>query len=282
LPRVAAAPLPATGKSVAAERHPLASLLVPAALRARAMAYYRFARHADDIADHPALPAEEKLACLDALDLALQGRATSPAVEPAVAFRRAVAADPLLIEHATRLLHAFRRDAVQSFCHDWADLMAYCQFAAAPVGRFLLDLHGEAPDTFVAGDSLCAAVQVLNHLQDCGTDHRTLGRVYLPRDWMLMAGLTNRVFDGERCPAELRSVIDMVLDGVDGLIELARALPAQIDHRRLRVEAAVAVAAAQRLSELLRSHDPLASRVQLGPLELPAICLTGLYRGLMA
>ncbi len=51
-----------------------------------------------------------------------------------------------------------------------------------PVGRFVLDVHGESRSTWPANDALCAALQVINHLQDCGQDYRDLDRVYIPLD----------------------------------------------------------------------------------------------------
>ena len=52
---------------------------------------------------------------------------------------------------------------------DWDDLIGYCTYSAMPVGRFVLDVHGESPATWPAYDALCAALQIINHLQDCGT-----------------------------------------------------------------------------------------------------------------
>ncbi len=277
---VAAASLPAASKTATQENFPVASLLLPAAKRATIMAYYHFARHADDIADSATLAPEDKVARLDALDAALQGRDCSPAEELATTYREAVGGDPGLIEHASQLLHAFRRDSVRDFCEDWGDLMTYCRYSAAPVGRFLLDLHGESHDTFPPADALCAALQVLNHLQDCGKDYRELRRVYIPRDWLLAVGLTNRVLEGESTPPGLRAVLDMMLDATDGLIELARPLPGMIRNRRLRAQTAVTLGVAEKLSRRLRVGDPLAGRVVLGPLDYAVVFATGILRGL--
>ncbi|HSV28725.1 MAG TPA: squalene/phytoene synthase family protein [Candidatus Omnitrophota bacterium] len=274
----AAAPLPATtGKTAGGENFPVASLLMPIAVRRQVMAFYRFARMADDIADDPVLTAEEKLIRLDGLDAALAGK---PGVPEAAAFRAAVADDPVLIGHAAQLLQAFRRDAVSDHCRDWADLMTYCRYSAAPVGRFLLDLHREGAETMAPGDALCAAHQILNHLQDCGIDYRALGRVYIPRDWLLAHGLANDVFAGHRSPPELRAVFDQVLDAVDGLIELALPLPHHIRDMRLRLEAAATIAVAQKLSALLRGKDPLAGPVKLSPAQYLTAFVTGIARGL--
>ncbi|WP_239988592.1 squalene synthase HpnC [Paramagnetospirillum kuznetsovii] len=273
----------APSKKATEENFPVASLLLPASKRATIMAYYHFARHADDIADSPSLSAEDKVAGLDALDAALHGRDTSsPGLELALAYRHEVLEAPAMIEHASQLLHAFRRDAVRDYCEDWGDLMTYCRYSAAPVGRFLLDLHGESHDTFLPSDALCAALQVLNHLQDCGKDYAQLRRVYIPRDWMLAVGLTNDVLEASALRPELRQVIDRTLDATDGLIELARPLSAMIQDTRMRIQAAMTFQVAERLSRRLRTGDPLAERVKLTGMDSALILVTGLYHGLMA
>ncbi|MBI3446702.1 MAG: squalene synthase HpnC [Magnetospirillum sp.] len=277
----AAAPLPAASKTATQENFPVASLLLPAAKRAKIMAYYHFARHADDIADSATLSAEEKVAGLDALDHALHGNETGPALHLAETYRAAVSGDPSLIEHASQLLHAFRRDAVRDYCEDWADLMAYCRYSAAPVGRFLLDLHGESHDTFAASDALCAALQVLNHLQDCAKDFEQLKRVYLPRDWLQAQGLTTQVLTESSSPAGLRVILDQMLDATDGLIQLARPLTPQVHDLRLRLQTAITIGVAEKLSARLRKGDPLAERVALTSLDYAGIFIRGLYRGLM-
>ena len=71
---------------------------------------------------------------------------------------------------------------------DWDELMDYCRYSAMPVGRFVLDVHGEDRATWPANDALCAALQVINHLQDCAKDYRELDRVYLPHDVLAAHG----------------------------------------------------------------------------------------------
>ncbi|MBF0323799.1 MAG: squalene synthase HpnC [Alphaproteobacteria bacterium] len=267
-----------TGKTAVGENFPVASRLLAPAVRAQVMAFYRFARLADDIADDPALAPDQKLARLDALEQSLAGGA--PMVDEAVDLRDAVGNDPALLAHAAALLQAFRRDAFLDQCRDWGDLMAYCRFSAAPVGRFLLDLHGEGAATHAPSDALCASLQILNHLQDCGADYQTLGRVYLPADWMEAAGAVRGSLAHPTTSPELRDLLDHVLDQVDGLIDLASALPGRINNRRLRLEAAVTVAVARRLSALLRRHDPLAEPVRLTPLAYGVAVVEGLISGL--
>lgn len=282
MPRTAIipSPFPAAGKTARDENFPVASLFFPAGTRRQIMAFYHFARMADDVADDPNLGAEQKLMLLDGLERALQGRpGVGQDTTQAESLRAAVDGDDILLGHAAQLLQAFRRDAVVDHCRDWADLMTYCRFSAAPVGRFLLELNGESAQAFPASDALCAALQVLNHVQDCADDCRTLGRVYIPRDWLLMAGLGNDSLTAPQSCPDLRLIIDQVLDHVDSLLDTARPLLSLINGRRLRCEAAATLAVAEKLSALLRVRDPLAGHVRLSPTQYFRAMLAGLRRG---
>jgi hydroxysqualene synthase len=274
--------LPAASKTASQENFPVASLLLPKAMRATIMAYYHFARNADDIGDSPLLSSEQKLAGLDAQDRGLRGQQSGPDLVLAETYRRAVKGDAAMIEHASQLLHAFRRDSVRDYCADWADLMEYCRYSAAPVGRFLLDLCGESHDTFAPSDALCAALQVLNHIQDCGKDYHELKRVYIPRDWLAAKGLGVEVLAGTNSPAALRQVLDQMLDATDGLIALSRPLPGLVKDLRMRLQSAITVRVAEQLSAKLRHGDPLAGRVKLGKLDYAGVFLVGVWRGLTA
>jgi NAD+ synthase (glutamine-hydrolysing) len=70
-----------------------------------------------------------------------------------------------------------------------------------PVGRFVLDVHGESRATWPANDALCAGLQIINHLQDCAKDYRALDRVYIPRDAFAESGATVEALGAERVHA---------------------------------------------------------------------------------
>src|SRR6266480_2327101 len=176
-----------SGKWRSSENFPVGSFLIRRDLRAHVHAFYRFARNADDIADNPALSADEKIARLDRMTSILDGASgeDSPA---AVAMRESSRETGVTTRHCHDVLHAFRLDAVKLRYRDWDDLMWYCRYSASPVGRQLLDLHGESRDTWPPSDALCSALQVLNHLQDCADDYRRLDRVYLPLEDLAAEG----------------------------------------------------------------------------------------------
>jgi len=248
-----------SGKGARDENFPVASVLIPRTLRRHVQVFYAFARAADDIADNPDLSAAERLRRLDAFGDGLAGTATGP--DSAARLRQSLAETGVDARHAHELLQAFRQDAVQSRYPDWEALMRYCALSAHPVGRYMLELHGEAAGD--DADSLCAALQVLNHLQDCGADRRDLDRVYLPEDWLAEADIGPESLDAAATSPGLRRVLDRCLDGCDRLLERAQPLAGRLRSRRLGAEVAVIQRLARRLAARLRHADPLAGRVAL-------------------
>ncbi len=239
------------------ENFPVGSLLIRRDLRPDVAAFYRVARAADDVADHPSLSPEEKLARLDRFEAGLDG---DPQGAPE-GLALAALPRPEPARHARQLLRAFRRDARNEACSTWADLLAYCEDSANPVGRFLLDLHGEPRAAWPLSDSLCTALQVLNHLQDLREDHLRLGRHYLPLDWMAEEGAPLSELEAVSMSAALRRAVDRALDRCDALLDEAAGLPGTLASRRLAGESATILWLARRLSRLLRRGDPLAGRV---------------------
>jgi squalene synthase HpnC len=271
-----------SGKDAAYENFPVGSFLLPAALRPHVAIFYAYARAIDDIADSAALTPEAKVARLDGFAQALRGETgDDPRYAKAHAMRRCLQQTGIPKRHCLDLISAFKQDAEKRRYANWAELMDYCDRSAAPVGRFLLDLHGGHRDGYAASDALCNALQVLNHLQDCADDHRSLDRVYLPADWLTFEGAT---IDDLRHPAltpPLRRVIDRCLEGVDALLTEATTLPRGLRSRRLAMESAAIIAIARKLSMRLRREDPLAQRVALGKPAFFWCCIRGAASSLL-
>lgn len=269
-------------RTATTENFPVGSRLLPRALRPTVAAFYRFARAADDIADDPSLDADAKLTLLDAMDRSLLGEKPE-LMHPGIRFGhelRAIFAERRLsLDNPRHLLVAFRADASNRPCRSWSDLLAYCRYSAAPVGRFLLELHGEDSAALPAADALCTALQILNHLQDCQVDFRNLHRVYIPSDWLDEHGVPPRELLAPRTPPELRAVFDRMLDRVDQLNVTAAGLPASIRQRGLRMEVAAILEISCRLTRKLRCGDPLARRVALSRAEKFASIAAGVMRG---
>jgi farnesyl-diphosphate farnesyltransferase len=165
--------------------------------------------------------------------------------------------------HATDLLIAFRQDANLQRYETFDELYNYCRYSAVPVGRYVIDLHGESHGCYRASDALCISLQLLNHLQDCGTDMRALDRCYIPQTLMRHFGIQARDLLGSEETPALRRAFITILDRVDRLNLAAEELPYLVRSRRLRAETMFISRLAIRLAERLTKFDPLASRVAL-------------------
>ncbi|HEX9446755.1 MAG TPA: squalene synthase HpnC [Dongiaceae bacterium] len=261
-----------SGKDKGTENFPVGSALIRPDLRAHVHAYYRWARMGDDIADNPALSPEDKIRRLDLMEEVLL-HPTRTDVKVAAAMRESLQATHLPTVNCTDLLIAFRLDATKQRYENWAELMHYCRYSASPVGRYLLTLHGEAPESLPPSDALCNALQVINHLQDCAVDYREMNRVYVPLDHLREEGIDVTALTEGKSSKALRHVLDRLLDETDALMADAHRLPRQVSDLRMRAESAIIVNLADKLIAALRRRDPLAVRVKL---KKPAIALAAL------
>jgi len=263
-----------SGKTHRDENFPVASWIIHPRHRALILAFYNFVRTADDIADHATLSERGKLDYLDLLEAELLGQGDSQ--PEAVNLRRALAQRSMPPRHALDVLIAFRMDVTKLRYENWDEVIHYCRYSAMPVGRFMLDVHGESTSTWAASDALCAGLQINNHLQDCGKDYLELNRVYLPRDALAAAGASVEALGLERAPAPLLQCLHSLAARTEVLLDQSKSLSAEVKDFRLRLEIAVIQAFADKIVRLLKMRDPLSQTVHLGPMELIAYSLGGM------
>ena len=266
-----------SGKGHRDENFPVASFIIHPRHREPILAFYNFVRTADDIADHSALAAREKMALLDRLEGGLTGANDHDAV--AVRLRRALAARGLPPKHAQDLLTAFRLDVTKLRYRDWDDLMSYCTFSAMPVGRFVCDVHGESRAVWPANDALCAALQVINHLQDCKQDYVDLDRVYIPQDALRSSGASVEALGAARASPALRDCLRELAARTEALLIDSDGFAAAIADWRLSLEVSVINTLAHRLTRILRHRDPLSEKVHLGLAGVAGGTAFGVLRG---
>ena len=263
-----------SGKTHRDENFPVASRLIAPRHRAPILAFYGFVRAADDVADHPTLAAPDKLALIDRLEATLLGRNDA---EPAgVRLRAALAERGLSPRHAQDLLTAFRLDVTKRRYRDWDDLLGYCAYSAMPVGRFVLDVHGEDRGTWAANDALCAALQVINHLQDCALDYRRLDRVYIPLDVLEREHESAAALGQSHASPGLRRAIGHLAERTAAMLSEARPLSSKVVNLRLGLEVAVIERLAHTLIGTLLRRDPLCERVHLSKPRVAGITLLGI------
>src|ERR1700743_1142842 len=206
-----------SGKTHRDENFPVASWIIHPRHRALILAFYNFVRTADDIADHETVGARGKLAYLDLLEAELLGQGDSQ--PEAVSLRRALAERGMPPRHALALLTAFRMDVTKLRYESWDELVHYCRYSAMPVGRFMLDVHGQRTSTWTANDALCAGLQINKHLQDCGKDYKSLNRVYVPLDALAAAGASVEELGQDRASAPLRQCLRALAVQTEGLLK---------------------------------------------------------------
>jgi squalene synthase HpnC len=256
------------------ENFPVASWLVPARLRPPIAAIYRFARHADDLADEGDAPPQARLVALAALAADLHApQPESPTVAGLLPHRSAFG---LPVAPFEALLSAFRQDVTQTRYESFEALADYCRRSADPVGELVLRLFGAWNDvTAPRSSQICSALQLINFLQDTAIDWQR-GRLYLPLDELHAAGLSEddlawAARHGRASPA-LRAFLEGQAGRARAMLHSGAALVPEVP-RRLGWELRAILAGGFRILDRLAAngHDPFAARPALGWRDAPAL-----------
>lgn len=263
-----------SGKGHTDENFPVASWLLKREYRAPILTFYTFARGADDIADHASAPEAEKLARLADMRAGLSGQGAPEAM----ALAEAAKARRLDLIHAHELLDAFTLDVTKRRYADWDDLMAYCRLSAMPVGRFVLDVHGEDRAVWPLSDALCAALQVINHLQDCGKDYREIDRVYIPEPMLAAQGIGVDALGERQASPQLLGVIRELARQTQDLLQESAPFARHIRDGRLSAEVAIIQRLAEDLTQGLLNRDPLADKVHHSKPRMALLALGAVLR----
>ena len=254
-----------SGKGHRDENFPVASWLIHPRHRGLILAFYDFVRAADDIADHADAGAGREARPARRAWRRPARRATARIAAARAAARGAGRARPFAEARAgsARRVPAGRDQAALPRLGRSDRLLP---LSAMPVGRFVLDVHGESRATWPANDALCAALQIINHLQDCGTDYRNLDRVYIPLDALAAsgrrrrgAGRTARVAGAARLPAPACRTHRAAA------VARATSFPPRSTIGGSRSKSPSSTRSPHRLTRLLMARDPLSDRVHLRP-----------------
>lgn len=242
--------------------------LFPAALRGDVRAFSRFVRLADGLADDTFVARDERLRRLETLERALSEELDIDWSEEARsvvgAMRASLRATGVSADYPQRMVQAFRRDLMAGASATWSELMVYCQFAAAPIGRYLLALLGEDIDRCGhASDALCAALRILKQLRDCEDPAAQFARLCIPERFLEDALITVQHLHAASAKGQTRAVIDRVLDSIEHLLVDARPLPGLVRNRGLRIHIHIVLCRAHKLVIQFRALDPLQERVGL-------------------
>jgi hydroxysqualene synthase len=260
------------------ENFPVASWLLPRAMRPHVAAVYAFARRADDFADEPGLDVTERLRLLDAWQMrlaALDAAADDGSGEDDlifVALAHSAKACGLPRSLFADLLSAFRQDVLVKRYDTWADVLDYCRRSANPVGRLVLRIAGISdPAVDERSDAVCTALQLTNFWQDLERDW-TIGRVYVPRSDLAAAGAREEDLDARVLTPAWHDVMRVMAARTRALFESGRTVCDAV-RGRLRWELRATWLGGMRILEKLERarFDVFNQRPALGAGDVPAL-----------
>jgi len=268
------------------ENFPVASVLLPAALREPVAAIYGFARSADDFADEGDLSPQQRSALLATyqaeLDAIERGEPTQHPVF--LRLRPVIARYGLPLQLFRDLLDAFTQDVSKDRYRDFVELMDYCRRSADPVGRLLLHLFGHATaENLTRSDAICSALQLINHWQDVGIDagKGANGRIYLPQDDMARFGVGDEDVRRRVASADFRSLLQFQVKRARDLMLSGAPLGWDLPGR-IGLEIRAIVAGGLRILDKIEAVDcdVFNQRPVLQPLDWPPILWRSLVRPL--
>ena len=269
------------------ENFPVASLLLPAAMRPHIAAIYAFARAADDFADEGNRAPADRIALLDDWGSRLRESVGVAAAGPPSPESRVPNPEPdavfLALGHTIRsrslpvglfedLLSAFRQDVYTTRYATWAEVMDYCRRSANPVGRLVLRVAGHADDQRDrASDAVCTALQLTNFWQDLERDWQK-GRLYVPCDECERFGAREADLDARVLSPEWRTALSEMAVRTRRLFEEGRAVGDGLDGR-LRYELRLTWLGGVRILDRLEQtgFDVFTARPTLGKSDVPAL-----------
>ena len=262
------------------ENFPVASFLFSKDTQKVVTAYYDFARYCDDVADNPALTSQQKLERLEAAEQALFNEKEAKKNKQAAHLRKVFLKENLSFSLAADLLKAFRQDSEGFFYQTWGQLIDYCKNSAAPVGRFMLAINNENPSTYLPADALCAALQIVNHIQDVKYDFQVLKRVYIPDELWKQFNLSESILEQNKSPEAFQKLINEMLKRVKGLLKDAEILPCIVKNLRLRLVLCVIFSLTNIMIYKILKGDVLASQIKLNKFDWARAVLLGIGKGL--
>ena len=244
-----------------AENFPVASRLLPRAIRGHLLSTYAYARLIDDIGD---LAAGDRLAQLDWAEAQLR-HALSGEPAPAVFGNVAHCVRAIGLSEAPylALIEANRMDQRVTRYASYAELERYCSLSANPIGRIVLaifSVHDVEADRL--SDQICTGLQLVEHWQDVAEDYHA-GRVYLPLEDLQRFSVPESDLGEAQASAALRRLLAFETNRARALIESGRPL---LGHLPLTGRVAIAGFIGGGLAQIARietlGFDTLAHRAK--------------------
>ncbi len=267
-------------------------LVLPLRKRNALSAVYAFMRHADDISDDPAIPADQRREKLDewmnSLRRVVDGERTDDPVLFALADSQKRFNIPL--ELLEKLVHGTEMDVPpglgdsvtstpQLQYETFDQLYDYCYHVASVVGLVCIRIFGyRDPKAESLAEKVGVAFQLTNILRDVKED-AGLGRVYLPREDFARFGLDIHALTNGSAPTAMRPLLEFEAQRAKEFYAAAQELLPLIDEDS-QPALWTLVQIYRRLLEKIvaRNYDVFTERVHLSSAEKLAVMAKGFVR----
>ena len=193
---------------------------------------------------------------------------------------------PFAKKYSRNLLKAFLMDAKGKKYNTWNDLVYYCKYSANPVGRFVIDLiyqkkkllQTNFEEIYLASDSLCTSLQIINHLQDCRKDFEELRRIYIPKSFFKKYSVDKEILKLKDSNANFLDLVSEMIEKVEIMLTKSDKGLKMIKPWSLRKETLIILNIAKRLSYLLKTNDVLRKNVKLSRIDLIFCFIKGIIK----
>ncbi len=249
-------------------------------LRTAIATYYTAARFADDVADNPFISSQDKLQKLEAVRQAFLHPDQADNLPIIRKLSSIFVAHNLDRSLYLDLLRAFEQDSDFSSIRVFQELIQYCRYSAAPVGRFMLALYQEHPMTYLPGENLCIVLQILNHLGHIKDDLSWLKRCYIPLDMIQSHGLKTSDFGLSYSSVEVINLLHDLAAKTSAMLADAQVLPRLIKNFRLRFEVCVILSLTNSVLKQCKNRDILQNPPRPDKWTWMKSIIVGLWRAL--
>jgi len=274
-----------SGKTFTDENFPVASFIIKKNIQKYIRTFYFFARTADDVADNSTLLSKEKIKILTFFDniLELEKKTNITILNNIINFFPEI---PFAKKYSRNLLQAFLMDAKGKKYNTWNDLIFYCKYSANPVGRFVIDLiyqkknlsQTNFEEIYLASDSLCTSLQIINHLQDCKKDFEELRRIYIPKSFFKKYSLDKEILKLRGSNAKFLDLVSEMVEKVEIMLTKSDKGLRMIKPWSLRKETLIILNIAKRLCYLLKINNVLRKKVKLSRIDLIFCFIKGIIK----
>ena len=232
-------------------------MMVSSKLKPLVEIYYHAARFADNIADSNVIEKKQKLTKLDDIRKAFLFPEAGNNLPLIRNLGKMFVKESLDASLYTDLLKAFEKDASGIKIQVWEELIDYCRYSAAPVGRFMLAISNESVSTYLPAENLCVLLQIIDHLSDIKEDLSLLGRIYIPSQIMTEYNVRESDLGLSYTKPEVKAMLNDIVKRLEKMQDDAKILPKLIKNFGLRIEVGIILSLTNSMIKKYKKADIL-------------------------